>query len=262
LRAPWVFSLPIALYTSCFVLPSPALPWLTLALAVLNGALDGVHRAEWDEQCIFWEDSVGESTIPKGPIAKMRLLAAMMERGQVMLGSAATAVEKAKNLLNWSEPPVTVVSIGILAFVATLASIVLLVVPHEVLWFGIGMLCLSPYLMDAGSMQRPPKTRPSATAAGIGGEDEDHSGEEESVTASRTSQQRQRLGLAQMAWRVLARCPDSRDLAHRHFALREQLIDAEDIPLEWPTMPVTTAPTAKRSSVSSRASSASRMSEG
>jgi hypothetical protein len=188
---------------------------------------------------IFWEDSVGESTMLKGPIAKMRLLAAMMERGQVMLGSAATAVEKAKNLLNWSEPPVTgsrahpsdvvrvctevpllmtcglatVVSIGILAFVATLASIVLLVVPHEVLWFGIGMLCLSPYLMDAGSMQRPPKTRPSATAAGIGGEDEDHSGGEESVTASRTSQQRQRLGLAQMAWRVLARCPDSRDLA-------------------------------------------------
>ena len=44
-----------------------------------------------------------------------------------------------------------------------------------------------------------------------------------------------RVGLLAMAARVLARVPDGRDLAHRHFATSaEQLIECEDLDAEEP----------------------------
>ena len=60
-RAPCVYILPAVLYAVCFELPTWTLPWVGMALAVANGALDARHRFEWTDQLIFWEAQVGDS---------------------------------------------------------------------------------------------------------------------------------------------------------------------------------------------------------
>ena len=53
--------------------------------------------------------------MPKGLVAKMKLLTSALAKMQTKLGHAATALERSQNLLNWSEPPVTVFAIVLLA---------------------------------------------------------------------------------------------------------------------------------------------------
>ena len=217
LSGPPVLLLPALLYLACFRMPLAALPWLGLALALTNGALSWARRGALTASYVFWEEDIGEPDMPKNLFAKIKLLTSLLAKLQRALGVAATAMERSQNLLNWEEPPVTLVAIAVLGPLVSLASLVLALVPLPALTFAACMVALTPFLAEAlrglgrhhdGSNKaaQPPTTsgaKPTAKA--------------------RTSTS----PVVRVLRNVLSRVPDGRDVAHRHFAMHEQVIQAD-----------------------------------
>ena len=201
--------LPPVLYAACFHVPPYLLPWVGGGLCVANGALARMRRHEALGGFIFWESEVGESAMPRGPIKKLKQMQQGLARMQHGLGQLATALEKSQNLLNGSDPTVTAAATCMLCVACALGSLVLWLVPLPVLAFVGGMLGLGPFLADA---LRPLFLRGAEPRAAAGGGT------------------RPRKGPAsfRMMRNILARVPDGRDVAHRHFAL-EQVIEAQEV---------------------------------
>ena len=146
-----------------------------------------------------------------------------------------SALERGRNLLNWTEPPVTIVAATLLSCAAAVSSAVLWLVPLNVLIFVVGMTLLTPFLLDGGAGGQTPTDPTDAPAPG-----HERSGDQDEPAASpisappaaasaRGGVPARRCGLVQMATRVLSRVPDGRDVAHRHFAAAEQLLEAETV---------------------------------
>jgi hypothetical protein len=141
-------------------------------------------------------------------------------------------------LLNWSDPPVTLVFTALLALPTACVSLVLALVPPPTLAFVAGLVALTPALLDAAGLRKRVPPAPAAApavvaAAAAAGTSATEAappaadvGAVDDAPAARTAAAPRCL---QMAQRVLARVPDGRDLAHRHFALSEQLLELEDL---------------------------------
>lgn len=260
LRGPTSLVLPFPLYLSCFRLPLFTLPWMVLTLALANGLLAHHRRGEVTSELIFWEEEVGESNMPKGLIAKMKLLTSALAKMQTKLGQAATAMERSQNLLNWSEPPVTIAALVLLTGLATMGSLVLLLVPVHALAFCGGMAVLAPSLavavkeLQGGGVDGGDNAVAAAAAAS-------NSAPSSSTppTPPPTQQQQQHgvkpkeeeagggglAAVALMARNVLARVPDGRDTAHRHFAMSEQIVHNTIVEPHGQAAAAATAPAAE-----------------
>lgn len=250
LATPWCLMLPAVLYFSCFGAPAPLLPWLFLALAVANGLLDFAERQKWVEGMIFFEAEVGEADMPRNPLAKLRMLGSLLEKLQNALGALSERLEKSRNLLNWADPTITTVAIVLLSACCAGVSVALALLPLNVLAFCSGTLVLAPFLVDAALQLLPPawrdglaeRTAQDAVACGVGagspGTQARRGGSDGGARAAggegatppggkKASAGRQRSSALLMLRRVLTRAPDSRDLAHRFFATREQIVEEE-----------------------------------
>ena len=193
----WRLAAAAALYASCYVLASHHMPWLLLGLASLNGALDGLARRRWLGEAIYWEEEVGESAVPTGPLKKLRALAGALEKIQRFLGRLADVLERRRNLLNWTDPTVTFVALACLTALAAAASATLYLVPARHLCFAVGITALArPHLKPSGSGSIAAPSPPST-----------------------------RLSLLRMVSNVLGRVPTGKDLAHRHFCEEQVLAD-------------------------------------
>jgi hypothetical protein len=231
LRGPPALLLPAFLYLACFRLPLAALPWLILLLALANGVLARTRRAELTSSFVFWEGDIGESSTPKGIFAKLKLLTSLLAKLQYALGVAATAMERSQNTLNWEEPPVTITVIGLLAVLAALSSVTLAIVPLPALVFALGLLALSPFLTDA-------LRELGGGPAGVKGATTEASPPSSAKSAT-TARAVAALPIVAALRNVLARVPDGRDVAHRHFAMSEQVVQADFAVAALATAPVT-----------------------
>ena len=246
LEPPWCLALPLVLWAACFRVPLALQPWLVLGLALANGAIDG-HRSEWKTEAIFWEEHVGEGDMPRGPLGKLKLLREMLSRLQRALVTLAELLERRRNLLNWSDPAVTAVAIGVLSVSCAIVSCTIAVVPLNWLFFVAGMSCLLPALSRACARLLPARAHRAYANAASTHEARAHetvvdpsqeqdqvpagtrttSGEQERTMMEQEPSRDGGLTVLRMLRNVLARVPDSTDLAHRHFCAVEQIIEEE-----------------------------------
>ena len=214
-------AMPLVLYAACFHLHVAALPWLVFALATADGYLAHLRRHQLEERMIFYEEEVGEATMPRSPIGKLRILLGGLAKMQHALGRAATALERAHNLLNWADPPVTVCALLAASLLCAVCSLVLALVPLRVLAFVVGLAALAPVCLKqlgftppAASTTPAPAPADATVASGAVG-----------------AEGAPPLSVPRMLRNVLARVPDGRDVAHRHFVRKEQILEMEDVPL-------------------------------
>ena len=237
LIGPTCLLMPCVLYLVCFRLPLAALPWACFCLAVANGALGSRRRPQVTEQLIFWEEEVGESAVPKGPIAKLKLLTKGLGKLQRFLGMAATSIEKSQNFLSWADAPVTLAATSALFGVCLVASLILWAVTPNVLVFAFGMAGLSPCLLSEarqqlGLQQHATSPRPAASSSprGAGGGVGVGAGAGGSTGGSRGCSKKAFAPITfRMLRNVLARVPDAQEIAHQHFARTWQIIEAEEV---------------------------------
>jgi hypothetical protein len=230
LCAPWCWALPAVWWAVCFRAAPAHLPWVGLALLVANGALDHARRAERTAGMIYWEDSVGEADMPRGPLAKMRLLGATLGRLQAGLGRLALALERGTNLFNWSDPVVTLAAIGAAAAAAAAASLTLSLVALPVLVFVAGLAPLAALLASEARAGSPPAAAPAEPPPARADEPTG-----DAPVAASTGRDgggdaaHERPSALQMLRNVLARVPDGTDVAHQWFIETEQILEEETL---------------------------------
>lgn len=186
------------------------LPWAILMVIIANGVLDHKHCEDRTKDLIFWEECVGEDDMPKG-LGALKGVVEGLGALQEKLGKVATLLEKNKNLVNYSDGPVTLVALMCLISLAALVSALFYLVSLRWIYFSCGLLMLLPFLQHAAQSGQKLQGEPG-------------SGSRRALLGKQSPGLLFRLFM--MITNVLGRVPDSRDVAHWHFCSK-QVIDDE-----------------------------------
>lgn len=131
------------------------------------------------------------------------------------MGKCADLLERKRNALNWADPAVSLVTLGLLSAAAAAASLLLWLVAARHLCFGCGMMALAPSLARAAGWSQPAEAAAADAAADAAAADAPRAGRSPSP------------GL-RMLHNVLGRIPDGKDIAHRHFCEAQVLEESAE----------------------------------
>jgi len=192
--------------------------------------------------------------LPRNPLKKLVYLRKTLTKLQLALGIAASALERRRNLLNWTDPAITTVAIGILSMACALLSALLALVPLRTLAFVGGLVLLAPFVVRGAVAPQGESTvadgsntasTASAANAADDASDDDAENTTDEASSSGASTMTRRPPPAQMVANILARTPDGTDVAHLKFCASEQILEATTLVHEFdmlrPRAPMTSS---------------------
>ena len=206
LAFPFSYALLATWYLVCFHLPPQLWPPCVFVLLLWNGLLGYRNRADRTKDMIFWEESVGDSDMPKG-LTLIYKIVDVLGLIQGKFGSIATAIEKQQNMFNFADPPISFVAYVLLGVGCAILSAILWLVPLSLLSFGAGAGSLAPFLTPGkpkGGKADAASDKPSAVPRkGL------------------------KLPILPSLVNIFARIPDGKDEAHLLFCRQQKLIELE-----------------------------------
>lgn len=208
LRSPWCLGLLPVNYYVCFVAALHELPWIAFFLILANGILAHHYCAERTEGMIFWEESVGESDMPRGR-EKLRRVMHKMARVQQAVVVFTTALERAQNLTNFTDPAVSLVAFAVLAVACGALSVMLRAVPVSFLAFLALSTAVGPF--EARAFKQFFNVAEATDSAAHSPRTEWRHGHPKLEA------------LLGAPLNVLARVPDGTDVAHNYFCSTQSL---------------------------------------